>query len=294
MDPDFIPPPAYSEQQFDQKISQATTLSLHVSQASLTIDSDGFPPYDPAAFEDTEGPSTSPSTAERSSPFSSSGKRDDYMQHGRTGDLPSVVPLRIEKKNQPKSLPKPPAISQPRDENSSLTIGENSTSTLFSSETSNHDDFRTQHHSAQSTYAEDTLPLMPLTPVRHSTQIAYKRDASLSSTPPPPPFEAHPPTCIPESRPLVYDHDQQYVDPHNPYNISPSQSARQLQSRPRFVPQERPVPSYSSSPNQPSYLDFNPSVAYGRTQPAVPSLPLIQPVKNIQFDPHSFYKYASI
>ena len=294
MDSEHTPPPAYSEQEFDQKISQATALSLNVSQASLTLDPDGWPQYDPAAFEATEGSSTSPSTAERSS----SGKTDDYMQHGRTGDLPSVVPLRIEKKNQPKSLPKPPAISQPKNESSSLTNIENSPPTLFSSETSNHDDFRTQHHSAQSTYAEDTVSFMPLTPVQHSTQIPHKRDASLSSLPPPP-FEAQPPTRIPESRPIDYDHYdhdnyyQQYVDP---YNISPSQSARQFQSRPRLVPQERPAASYSPSPNtiQPSYLDFNPSIAYGRTQPVAPSLPLKQPVKNMQFDPHSFYKYATI
>ena len=286
---DHTPPPAYSEQEFDQKISQATTLSLNVSQASLTIDPDGWPQYDPAAFEATEGSSTSPSTAERSS----SNKMDDYMQHGRTGDLPSVVPLRIEKKNQPKSLPNPPAISQPKNESSSLTFGENSMPT---SETSNHDDFKTQHHSAQSTYAEDTVSLMPLTPVQHPTQIDHKRDASLSSMPPP--LEAEPPTCIPESRPIVYDHYdhdnhyQQYVDP---YNISPSQYARQFQSRPRLVPHERLAASYSS-PNtiQPSYLDFNPSIAYGRSQPAAPSLPLKQPVKNMQFDPHSFYKYATI
>jgi hypothetical protein len=277
------PPPAYSEQELDQKISQATTLSLHDSQVPLTrIGPDGWPEYDPAAFEATEGTSTSPSTAERSSPFpiKTSGKMDDYKQHGRTGDLPSVIPLRIEKKNHPKSLPKPPTISQPRDESS---IAENYTPSLFSSETSNHDDFRTQHHSAQNTYAEDTIPLMP--PVQHSTQITDKRDASLSSMPPPP-FEAQPPTFIPESRPLVYDHDN-YYQQHD--NISPSQSARQLQSRTRLVPQERLVPGFSSSP-QPAYVDFNPSVAYGRTQPVAPSPPLIQPVKHLQFDPHSFYK----
>jgi hypothetical protein len=295
MNADHTPPPAYSvnEQEFDKKISQATTLSLNASQASLTIDPDGWPQYDPAAFEATEGSSTSPSTVERSS----SGKMHDYKQHGKTGNLPSVVPLRIEKKKRPKSLPKPPAISQPKNESSSLTIGENSTPTLLTSETFNHDDFRTQHHSAQSTYAEGTvslMPYMPLTPVQHSTQIAHKSDASLSSIPPPP-FEAQPPASIPESTPLFYDHYdhdnhyQQYVDP---YNIKPSQSERQFQSR----VQERPAATYSSSPNtiQPSYLDFNPSMAYGRTQPVAPSPPLIQPVKNMQFDPHSFYKYATI
>ena len=123
MDPN-TPPPAYSEQEFDQKISQATVLSLNDSQASLAVDPEGWQQYDPADFGVTESTSTSPSTAERPS----SGKVDDYMQYGKTGDLSSVVPLRIEKKNQPKSLPKPPAISQPRNESSS----ENSTPPLFS------------------------------------------------------------------------------------------------------------------------------------------------------------------
>jgi hypothetical protein len=277
MDPDCSPP-AYSlnDQEFDQKVSQATTLSLHLSQTSLAVDEDGWPQYDPAAFEAAEGSSTSPSAAERSS-------SDDNMQHGRTVDQPSVVPLRIEKKSQPKSLPNPAA--QPKNESSSLTIGENSTPTLFSSKTSNHDDIRTQHHSGQRPYAEDTVSLMPLAPVQH-----YPFSM-------PPPVENEPPTSIPESRPIVYDHYdhdnhyQQYVDP---YNITPSQSARQFQSRSRLVPQERPGASYSSAPNtiQPSYLDFNPSIAYGRTQPAAPSLPLIQPVKNLQFDPHSLYNSA--
>lgn len=317
MDPDGSPP-AYceSEQEFDQKISRATTLSLHLSQTSLTVDEDGWPQYDPAAFE-SEGSSTSPSAAERSS----SGT-DDNMQYGRTVDQPSVVPLRIEKKKQPKSLPNPAA--QPKNEGSSLTIGENSTPTLFSAETSNRDDFRTQHHPAQRPYAEDTVSLMSLTPIQHSTQIAHKKDTNPFPLPPPP-VEAEPPTSIPESRPIIYDHydhDNHYQQYFEPYNITPSQSAGQFQSRSRLV-QERSGASYSSAPNtiQSSYLDFNPSIAYGRTQPAAPSLPRIQsvrnldfnpsiaygktqpaapslppiqPVKNLQFDPHSFYKCATI
>lgn len=293
MDPDSIPPnppPAYFEQEFDQKISQATTLSLQLSQASLNVDSDGWQQYDPAAFEDTEGSSTSPSTAERSS----SGKMDDYMQHGRTIDPPSVVPLHIEKKKQPRSLPNP--VAQSKNESSSFTIGENSTPTLFSSETSNHDDFRTQHHSAQSPYAEDTVSLIPSAPVQHSTPIAHKTD-DIPSLMPPPLFEAELPTSIPESRPIDhYDHDNHYQLYVDPYNINPSRSARQFRSRSRLVPQERRGASYSSAPNtiQSSYLDFDPSIAYGRTQSAAPSFPVIQPVKKLQFDPHSFYKYATI
>jgi hypothetical protein len=288
MDPDYLPPPpAYSEQEYDQKISRATTLSLHNSQASsISIDSDGWPEYDPAAFEATEGSSTSPTTAEHSSFETSSGKKDDY-KHGRIGDLPSVVPpLRIEKKKQSKLLPKPPDMSHSRN-GSFSTIGENSPPTVSDSETSNHD-FRSQPHSVQSTHVED------------SAQIAHKEDANLSSMPLPPPFEAQPPTFLPESRPLDNHHYQQYVDP---YNVTRSQSPRQslpIQSLPRFVPQERPMSSYSPNNFQSSYvprLDFNPSIAYGKTQPVAPSLapsfPLKQPVNNVQYDPHSFYKYAT-
>lgn len=322
MDPDCSPP-AYSESEleFDQKkISRATTLSLHVSRTSLIVDEDGWPQYDPAAFEAAEGSSTSPSAAERST----SGKTDDDMQHGRTVHQPSVVPLRIEKKSQPKSLPNPTA--QPKNESSSLTIGENSTPTLFSSETSNRDDFRTQHHSAQRPNAEDTVSLLLLAPIQHSTQIAHKKDTNPFPLPPPP-VEVDPPTSIPEYRPIAaydhYDHDNHYPQYVDPYNITPSQSAGQFQSHSRLVPQERPGASYSSAPNtiQASYLDFNPYIAYGKTQtaapslpriqpvknlnfnpsiasgktqPATPSLPPIQPVKNLQFDPHSLYKCATV
>ena len=235
MDPDYIPPPpAYSEQEFDQKISQATTLSLHTSQAN--IDADGWPQYDPAAFEAisaSEGSSTSPTTLSSSVPMETSlGRKGDYVQHG---DLPSIVPLRIEKKSQKKSLAKPPAISQPRNENSCLTIGENPSPTLLCSGTS-------------------SLP----------------------------------------ARSLVSNHDSHYQQHVDPRNVSPSQSPRHslpVQSRPRFVPQERPMSSYPSPDNlQSSYvphLDFNPSIAYGRTQPTTPSS-----VKNVQYDPHAFYKYA--
>ena len=295
----MLPPPAYSEQEFDQKISQAIALSLHISPAS--IDSNGFPQHDPAAFETPEGSSTSPTTAESSSPVpieTYSRKKDNYKQHDRIGDLPPVVPLRIEKKTQSKSLPKPPVISRPGNESSS-TI-ESSTSTVFHSEISNHDDFGSQPRYVQTTHGEGNVPLMPLSTassLQQSTQIAHREDTNLSSMLPPPPFEAQPPTSLPQSRSFDGHNHQQYIDP---YNVTQSQSPRQslpIQPRPRFVPQERPMTSYSSSNNfQSSYvphLDFNPSIAYGRNQPVGSPLPLKHPVKSAQHDPHSFYKYAT-
>jgi len=295
MDPDYLsPPPAYSEQEFDQKISQVTTLSLHTSQALTNIDPDGWPQYDPAAFEATsasEGSSSSPTTTERPSSFPmerSLGKKDDYMEHGIVNDLPSVVPLRIEKKSQQKSnLAKPSAISQSRNESSSLTISENPLPALAISD---RNDSRLQSRFVQSTCAEDDMSLTTAVPV-HFTQIPNReRGASL-------PFEAQPPASpSPPARPFVYDnHHQHHVDP---YKVTPSQPPRQylsVQSHSRFIPQERPITSHPPSPD--SYvprLDFNPSIAYGKTQPVALSPPLQQPVKNVQYDPHAFYKYATI
>src|SRR4051812_39138005 len=47
------PPPAYSEQHFDQKVSRATELSLQTAkwEAASMVDDDGWQQYDPSAFE---------------------------------------------------------------------------------------------------------------------------------------------------------------------------------------------------------------------------------------------------
>lgn len=308
MDPDdILPPPAYSEQEFDQKISQATTLSLNTPQSYLTnVDPDGWPEYDPAAFETTtasEGSSSSPTHVERSSPFpmgTSLGKKD-YMQSGIINDLPSVVPLRIEKKKQQRSnLPNQPAIFQPTNESSTLTIDENPMPPLFYPATIDHDDFRSQLQIASAEDDDSFMSLTTAAPV-NSTQMTphHRRNASIPSMPPPPPFEAQRLALPTEpnlpAQPFYGNHYQQHVDP---YNITPSQSPRAcslIQPRPRFVPQERPATSYSPSTNnfQVPRLDFNPSIAYGKTQPVAPSLPIKQPVKTVQYDPHAFYKYAN-
>lgn len=344
MDPnDLLPPPAYSEQEFDQKVSQATTLSINTAPpaSSINIDSDGWPQYDPVAFATptSEGSSTSPTTVERSSALPmeislGNSKKDNYMQHNVIDDLPAVVPLRIEKKNLQRSLAMPPAISQPSNECSSLTTAENSmaapiysekynpdnfrsqlhsvqstsaessSSTITEnpapaplySETSNLDNFRSQTHSVQNTCAGDDVSSMSSTtmPSVHSTQVAPNRNRDTSvplppPPPPPPPFETQPPTFPPASNLLAQplDYDDRYQQHVDSYNVSRGQSLRQSQ--------ERTMTRYPPSSNnfQSSYvprLDFNPSVAYGKAQPAIP---LNQPVRNIQYDPHAFYKYVT-
>ncbi|KAF8165320.1 hypothetical protein B0H34DRAFT_233327 [Crassisporium funariophilum] len=124
MDPEYLsPPPAYSEQEFDQKISRATDLSLRAVQPQpLEFDQDGWPRYDPTVFEAiptapfNSSFSSTGNTDHRPSTISvdnvtgsSAGKKDtpqDHQHHDKStlDRLPSIVPLRIEKKSQSTKL----------------------------------------------------------------------------------------------------------------------------------------------------------------------------------------------
>lgn len=114
MDQDsFPPPPAYSEQEFDQKISEATDLSTR------PVDEDGWEVYDSTSFENTSSVSTISASADNSHPptlsyngtGSSSGNQSisfeiqptKYWRKDKPDphNLPSTTPLRIEKKSQP-------------------------------------------------------------------------------------------------------------------------------------------------------------------------------------------------
>lgn len=55
LEENYIPPPAYSEQEFDQKTSRATELSLELAKreaSKFDLDEEGFPRYDPVMFEE--------------------------------------------------------------------------------------------------------------------------------------------------------------------------------------------------------------------------------------------------
>jgi hypothetical protein len=120
----------------------------------------------------------------------------------------------------------------------------------------------------------------------------------IPAPPPPPPFGALPPE-------FSVGHDNHYQQHFDPYNVTPNQPPQECLpihwqsrgSRPPFVRQERTMSSYSPPNNfQSPYiprLDFNPSVAYGKTQPAAGSFQLKQPVENVRYDPHAFYKYVT-
>jgi len=110
----FSPPPAYSEQEFDQKISLATDLSTR----SPLVDEDGWELYDLTSFENTVSASTKSAYADDShlptipsykGTSSSSENRipfekqptDHWRNKPDLHNLPLTTPLRIEKKSQP-------------------------------------------------------------------------------------------------------------------------------------------------------------------------------------------------
>ena len=112
------PPPAYSEQEFDQKISLITDLSTRTR--SPPVDEDGWEVYDPNSFENissvsTKSASTNNSHLSPTLPYnktgSSSGNQGIPFEKQPTNywrtdkpdlhNLPSTTPLRIEKKSQP-------------------------------------------------------------------------------------------------------------------------------------------------------------------------------------------------
>ena len=118
--PDFAsPPPAYSEQEFDAKLSQATELSLQQAKwetSKLQVDADGWPRYDPAMFEeepaslkgqDHIATTSSPPAPAASSSSSSVTKRPlpdpslmKSSDNARSFSQIDIAPLNITKKSE--------------------------------------------------------------------------------------------------------------------------------------------------------------------------------------------------
>lgn len=116
----YVPPPAY-EQEYEQKTSRAMELSLELAKSQtlkfdFDLDEEGFPPYDPAMFEETPTPQKEkdpPTTITIRS--SSIGKRrlpNPSSSASATDAGPSTLrqtaPLHISKK----SISKPEEVAQ--------------------------------------------------------------------------------------------------------------------------------------------------------------------------------------
>ena len=110
LDAEFIPPPAYSEEEFDQKTSRATELSLELAKwetPKVEIDEEGFPRYDPSMFEErprAQKGKDQPTTATlRSSSISKRPLPNPKLASSSTDAGPSTLrqtqPLHISKKS---------------------------------------------------------------------------------------------------------------------------------------------------------------------------------------------------
>ena len=339
------PPPAYSEQEFDQKISLVRDLSIRTR--SPPVDEDGWEVYDPTSFENTSSVSTKSASTDNSHPptippyggtSSSSANRNipfekqpaSYWRNDKSDphNLPWTAPLRIEKKSQP--IATQYRISNSSDVRATYGVDVYSRQSVYppedpdnfssSSQAKHFADFEEHQIQASSsriqsgiygdqieTELEDESAAEPHSPAPPS----FEEDAPPSSeidserveTPIQAPFVTDPHhrvSCLPSDSsvptlqpPLSHEPDHSrnsLLDPyyHIAQPISFHRSLPVPQPLPQFPCGARPISSYQ--PPLMPFMNFNPSIAYGKvTSPIQPKLPA-PPQANPQYDPHSFYK----
>ncbi|PPQ77755.1 hypothetical protein CVT25_011190 [Psilocybe cyanescens] len=300
MDSDYVPPPpSYTEQEFDQKVSQATTLSILTPAPN--VDEDGWERYDPTAFERAPAlPSGSVRSNTVNSPasFSSSSKGNGLpLNHQSSSQddkpnsirrLPSIVPLRIEKKSQPHY-------------DSSYTSQDHQIP--LESKSSAH----SCHTFSKSIPGSSSAG--PFSPNVYCEQIPTYEHQNIPTihSIPPPSFDrtsSYAPSVL-SAGPIHPGNDEDAFDPYRDYQTSqpypPARQSLPVTPRPHSAIQ-RPAShtrSRSEAINSPPTprLQFDPSVVYGKATLNAPmtaiqaihsSLP--SPAKpNAQYDAHSFY-----
>jgi hypothetical protein len=341
------PPPAYSEQEFDQKISLVRDLSTRTR--SPPVDEDGWEVYDPTSFENTSSVSaksasadnsypptippydgTGSSSANRSIPFEKQPttywRTDKFDPH----NLPSTTPLRIEKKSQP--IATQYRVSNSSDVCATYGVDVYSRQSVYppedpgnfssSSQAKHFANFgEYQIHASSSrvqsgvyyeqikTELEDESAAEP----QSLAPPSFEEDAPPSSdidserieTPMQAPFvtdprhrvSCPPPDSSAPQLPLSHEPDHSrnsLLDPyyHTAQPISFHRSFPVPQPLPQLPRGARPISSYQPPPVP--FMNFNPSIAYGKvTSPVQAKLPA-PPQANAQYDPHSFYKWVVI
>ena len=124
LEANFIPPPAYCEEEFDQKTSRAAELSLELAKwqtPEVEIDEEGFPRYDPAMFEETKraqkGKDQPATTTFRSSSISKrplpNPKSSTSSNNAGPSTLRQTQPLHISKKSISKAEEAAQDIARP-------------------------------------------------------------------------------------------------------------------------------------------------------------------------------------
>ncbi|EDR12428.1 uncharacterized protein LACBIDRAFT_311818 [Laccaria bicolor S238N-H82] len=290
MDSD-LPPPAYSEQEFDRKVATVAQISLNTPQPAYT-DEEGWEEFDEAAYERAAAALASLNVAGQGS--GSNQVINGASSQWRSDDKPSkasstsIEPLRIDKKSK---LGPTETVTKPRP--SWLADAEHMPPSQTAGSSSSFVDGR-----------DYTAPAQP-----HS-------DGEERSSPPPPSFEAEAPSwgnhaaenavplsyhggsstqpsplvspqtpeaVLPQSTPLspLDMQFQTYPPPHQQQQPHIQNTYNQLQGRPvrqslpvpptqqtlHVVPEPRPTsfapPSMRFAPSPPPQMNFHSSVAYG-------------------------------
>ncbi|KAF9485331.1 hypothetical protein BDN70DRAFT_871351 [Pholiota conissans] len=298
------PPPAYSEQEFDQKISLATA----ISSCSSAVDDEGWEHYDPRAFEDTSN--VTAAVAQPPESGSHDFSNESYIGKSGITSLPLITPLRIEKKSQSKPsnydcVPGSAAsnvevewmlgdVGDSSDISSanghlraSDAIGDQYATTfnqseLYNKTSTNQDDILLDDVDFDPAvlYSLPHTRLPKNSPVNHSFQ-------SQSSMP-----------IYTTERDITGDHHPILLSPNSYPMSSPDVYRRSLPATPilprhQNVHEERPVTSYQ--PTGASIMKFDSSVAYGNASVLSTSHtrhPFVSPAPQIQYDPHSLYNSA--
>lgn len=329
MDSD-LPPPAYSETEFDRKVATVAEISLNTPQPAYT-DEDGWEEFDETAYERAAAALASLNVAGQGSGSNQviNGASSQWLQP-RSDDKPSkasftsIEPLRIDKKSKlgPTEIvtkPQPSWLADAERMPPSQTAGSSSSvmdGRDYTAPSQPHND------------GEDRSPLPPSFEMEapswgnHAAEnpvpLSYNGGGSTQASPLVSPQT--PEAVLPQSSPLspldmqfqTYNPPQHHHHPHiqNTYTQLHGRPVRQslpvppLQQTLRVVPEPRPTsfasPSTRFAPSPPPQMNFHSSVAYDnrtlgngipvQTQQQQQQQQYRQPGPPLTFDPKDFYK----
>lgn len=293
MDDELLPPPpAYSEQEFDQKTSSALELSLAAHRPSAQPEDEEWEEWSEAAFE--AAAVQAPSQKGNGQAANQTGTSSQYHGtqsterggNGTSSTLP-IEPLRIHKRGKSGSgrgsKPRPSWYNEAGLGKPSCERVGSSTSSRPPADCDTSSDLGhswsgsgTRHEIPPDDEEDRSIPPPSFTslgpPMDGVVRMAYH---PTESTPPSPllsPAQAHRPLLSPESpqqaRPPSQTYAGSYPDQSNnsypSFQRSPRQSLPAPSRSPNYHLGPRPVSSIVPSPvqNPVPRMDFNPSVAY--------------------------------
>ncbi|KAF8974537.1 hypothetical protein BDZ97DRAFT_32376 [Flammula alnicola] len=294
-DSDYLPPPpAYSEQEFDRKISLAADISIRTRPPP--VDEDGWERYDPSALEAVSTASTKPVPK-------------DVVNYSTTSFNPTADSKAVALDGSPVTLP-------PVDNGGGVASGSsawlvkgllNSDEGYYYPYPSTHDpngyydkttaiqeeEISPESRSSSPPLFINNLHLDSSRQMMNAIPQGRLAESPRDSHIDPYYFQPHKPLNTTAQSYGAGDYQNPLPDPGSYYTAQPRTPRRPLPSQPRHPSQsfaeERPVSGYQS-PQIPR-MNFNPSIAYSKT-PASPTYHHPIPKDNVQYDPHSFYNSA--